>query len=350
MYEELGGEEVLTNVFKNLQEKTRGDAQIKDFWKDSDKERVAMAGKAHLMKILGGPDMYTGKNMREVHQNMKIGDKEFNIFLKHLRKAFLEGGVKEETVNKVLDVADLFRAEVVGRKSVIDRLGGKVGLHSIVQVFHENLMKDNLLGPIYGKAADPQGLVRGYSHYLAYLFGGEEPHTRGTLKNVHGKLELKDVHYDLFVDIFKETLKRFNVDEETREEAGQILEKRRNEILRRESLWKRLGGEEKMHKVCHTFEGILIKDPIVGPMHQSIDINKYHENHMDLFADLFGGYHFYSGKNLQEAHRTLKLNDDHFNLFVKLFQQALTENGISEDLVKEVKEKFEFERNEVLNR
>jgi len=94
----------------------------------------------------------------------------------------------------------------------------------------------------------------------------------------------------------------------------------------------------------------LMKDPVLGPMHKNIDVQKYHENHMDLFADLFGGYHFYSGRNLKDAHRTLKANDEDFDLFVKLFQQALKDSGVKQELLEEVREKMEFERNEVLNR
>jgi len=105
-----------------------------------------------------------------------------------------------------------------------------------------------------------------------------------------------------------------------------------------------------MEDVIHKFEKILINDPTVGPMHQNIDIKKYHENHRDLFAELFKGWHFYSGKSLNEAHRPFKLNDTHFNLFVDLFAQALKESNASEENIKDVRKAFELERNEVLNR
>ena len=238
---------------------------------------------------------------------------------------------------------------MISRKLILERLGGKDALLSIVQRFHENLRLDSVLGPMYAKA-DPQRLVKGYTDYLSYLFGGMIEHEGQPLRGIHKSMKLTDMHLGLFISIFSQTLKSFNIDTEISKEIEMIFERRRSELLQRQSLWSRLGGEQFMEKAFRRFEEKIMSNPTLEPMHFKVDMGKYHENHKDFFAQMFGGYNFYSGKSLMEAHGPLNLKDEHFDLFMKLFRESLTEMGAKEDLITEVNDMMEMKRSELLNR
>lgn len=202
---------------------------------------------------------------------------------------------------------------------------------------------------MYAKA-DPQRLIKGYTDYMTYLFGGMMEHEGQPLRSIHMSMKLTDMHLDLFISILSQTLKTSNVDADTTKEIEMLLERRRNQLLQRQSLWSRLGGEQFMEKTLRKFEEKIMKDPALKAMHQNVDMEKYHQNHKDFFAQMFGGYSFYSGKSLMEAHGPLNLKNEHFDLFLKLFRESLTEMGAKEDMITEVNDMMELKRSQVLNR
>jgi len=347
--EQLGGLDAIGSIVAKFHERILADSTLRPFFENVDIKKLNESRKHYFTSIWGGSHTYAGQSMSKAHHGLKLNDQIFNLFLKHLYLTFMAQGVKEDLAYQALEVLELTRDQVLARKSVLERLGGMENLTKMVQEFHEKLRADKVLGPIYSNA-DPKKLTQHYSHYLGHLFGGIDLNVGTPLRTIHGSSKLTDLHYNLFLQLFRQTLETQSIDSETVEEAVKILETKRNEVLQRQSLWTRLGGYENMERIIHKFEELLLSDPVVGPMHQNIDIKQYHENHRDLFAEMFNGYHCYSGKSLNEAHRPFKLKDEHFNIFVNLFVRALKESSIDEALVNEVREAFELERNEVLNR
>jgi truncated hemoglobin YjbI len=68
---------------------------------------------------------------------------------------------------------------------------------------------------------------------------------------------------------------------------------------------------------------------------------------------LLGGRIVYTGKDITTAHAAAReqgLNDTHYNLFLKHFQDALEEVGVKGDKAEKVLNLLESKRNVVLNR
>jgi truncated hemoglobin YjbI len=349
LFVELGGFEAIDKVLIRLQEKILADPTLAPYHANVDFKKLNESRRFFFASVFGGPRYYFDRDLKTAHSTLKISDQSFNVFLKYLRQAFLEIGTKEELINNALRILDLTRDDVLGKKSVFERLGGKDTLYEIVTKFHESLLQDNVLGPFYQKA-DLQRAIKNYAHYLTHLFGGFGIQDSTSLKIIHGHVKLTDVHYDLFVKIFNQTLTSFKLDKEVIDDATKLVEKRRDEVLQRQSLWTRLGGEEFFDKAVGRFIEKIISEPHLKQAHQHIDLKKYHENHKDFFAHIYGGYHFYTGKDLKEVHGPLQLKDEHFNVFINLFRETLLDLGVKEDLVKEAIELIELRRNEILNR
>jgi hemoglobin len=349
LFEELGGFEAIDKALTRLQEKILADPTLAPYHANVDFKKLNENRRLFFASVFGGPQQYAGKDLKAAHSSLKISDESFNIFLKYLRQAFLEIGTRERFVNKALRILELARDEVLGKKSVFERLGGEATLLEIVTRFHENLLQDHVLGPFYQKA-DRQRAIKGYTHYFTYLFGGFGIQDSTNLRVFHSSYKLTDVQYDLFVKIFNQTLASFKLDKEIIEEATQLIESRRDEVLERQSLWTRLGGEEVIDKVVGRFIEKIVNEPTLKQAHQHVDLKKYHENHKDFFAQIYGGYHIYAGKNLKEVHGPLQLKDEHFNIFTKLFKQTLVEFDVKEEVIAEALEVIELKRNEILNR
>ena len=61
----------------------------------------------------GGPQKYTGKDMREAHKAMNISEEEFLAVLDDAMKALDKNGVAPATKNEVLGVLYSLKGEVV---------------------------------------------------------------------------------------------------------------------------------------------------------------------------------------------------------------------------------------------
>jgi len=347
--EQLGGMEAMRRIVPKFHELLLQDETLRPFFEKSDMTRLNEGRIHYFASVWGGAHSYFGQSMSKAHGGHKITDDQFNLFLKYLYLTFMQEGVKEDLAYQAIEVLDLTRDQVLNRKTIFERLGGMEDLTKITEEFHKTLRADKVLGPFYAQAPEKQ-LVKFYTKYFAHIFGALDLNANTSLRSTHGSSKLTDSHYDLFLQLFRQTLVNRKIDDSTIEQAVRLLNTKRNEVLSRESLWSRLGGFQTMDKVVAKFEELLLKDPTLGPMHKNVDMKRYHETHRDLFAELFNGWHFYSGKSLNEAHRTFKLNDEHFNLFVDLFVRALKESSISEEMIGEVRKTFELERNEVLNR
>jgi len=82
-----------------------------------DMDHLKKHQKAFVVFALGGPDHYTGRTLRVVHQRFHgvVGDKEFDMVLAHLGAALSLLNVPANVRAAVLEKVDTTRADVLGR-------------------------------------------------------------------------------------------------------------------------------------------------------------------------------------------------------------------------------------------
>lgn len=69
--------------------------------------------------VLGGPNNYTGKSMREGHQHLiskGLNDSHFDIIVQHLGQTLGELGVPAEKIQQVANLAESVRSDVLNRQ------------------------------------------------------------------------------------------------------------------------------------------------------------------------------------------------------------------------------------------
>ena len=118
LYNQLGGEAAVNAAVDIFYRRVLSDAYVNVFFEGVDMEKQAAKQKAFLTMVFGGPNNYTGKDMREGHKHMVdkgLDDSHFEHILAHLRSTLAELGVGEAKVAEVIAIADSVRGDVLNR-------------------------------------------------------------------------------------------------------------------------------------------------------------------------------------------------------------------------------------------
>lgn len=118
LYESLGGKPAIDKAVEAFYRKMLADERVCDFFDgvDMDKQMAKQAG--FLTMVTGGPNNYTGKDMREGHKHLVaqgLNDSHVDIVLEHLGATLLDMGATNEQVNEVAALANSVRDDVLNR-------------------------------------------------------------------------------------------------------------------------------------------------------------------------------------------------------------------------------------------
>ncbi|MDX8398219.1 MAG: group 1 truncated hemoglobin [Mariprofundaceae bacterium] len=119
LYEELGGEASVNAAVDIFYRRVLGDSYIKRFFEGVDMAQQAGKQKAFLTMVFGGPNSYTGLDMREGHKHlvekMGLNETHFEHVLAHLRSTLAELGVGTDKIQEIINIADSVRADVLNK-------------------------------------------------------------------------------------------------------------------------------------------------------------------------------------------------------------------------------------------
>ncbi|HRK33906.1 MAG TPA: group 1 truncated hemoglobin [Candidatus Hydrogenedentes bacterium] len=118
LYEQLGGAAAVDAAVDVFYRKVLSDDRIAHFFDNIDMERQAAKQKAFLTFAFGGPNNYSGLDMRRGHAHLVkqgLNDVHFDAVCEHLGGTLRELGVAEALVEQVLAVAESTRTDVLGR-------------------------------------------------------------------------------------------------------------------------------------------------------------------------------------------------------------------------------------------
>lgn len=117
LYDRLGKEEGITKVVDDFVANVVADDDIKEVHKKHFKEGDVPLLKRKLIdqigEATGGPQKYTGKNMKDAHKGLEITNKDFDALVGDLAKAMDRNKVAEDDKNTILKVLETMRKDVV---------------------------------------------------------------------------------------------------------------------------------------------------------------------------------------------------------------------------------------------
>lgn len=113
LLERVGGEAAVHATCNKFYEIMVADARVNEFFKGKDIPKQADSLAKFLILAMGGPNNYTGKDMKTVHANLGIGEAEFNATCENLVTALKALEVKPEVIEEIKAVAASVKGDIV---------------------------------------------------------------------------------------------------------------------------------------------------------------------------------------------------------------------------------------------
>lgn len=118
LYEDLGGDAAVNAAVDVFYRRVLADAYVNRFFEGVDMDKQAGKQKAFLTMVFGGPNNYTGLDMRKGHKHLVekgLNDSHFDHILAHLRSTLAELGVGAPLIKQVIDLAETTRNDVLDK-------------------------------------------------------------------------------------------------------------------------------------------------------------------------------------------------------------------------------------------
>ena len=118
LYDKIGGEAAVNAAVDIFYRKVLADDRINQFFEGVDMEQQAAKQKAFLTYAFGGPNNYTGKDMREGHAHLVekgLDDSHVDAVIEDLGATLKELNVPDELIAEVAAIAESVRDDVLGR-------------------------------------------------------------------------------------------------------------------------------------------------------------------------------------------------------------------------------------------
>jgi hemoglobin len=115
LYERIGGEAAMDAAVDLFYRKVLTDDRISHFFDTVDMDRQRAKQKAFLTFAFGGPNAYSGKDMRAAHAKMKLTEEHFNAVVENLGATLTELGVPGEFISEAAAIANSVKDDVLNR-------------------------------------------------------------------------------------------------------------------------------------------------------------------------------------------------------------------------------------------
>ncbi|MGH1440379.1 MAG: group I truncated hemoglobin [Cellvibrionaceae bacterium] len=105
IYEKIGGEPAVDAAVDIFYKKVLADDRINEFFDSVDMAGQIQKQKSFLTMVFGGPNSYTGKDMREAHKHMNLTEEHFGAVAENLIGTLQELEVPQEIIDEIVGIA-----------------------------------------------------------------------------------------------------------------------------------------------------------------------------------------------------------------------------------------------------
>jgi hemoglobin len=101
-FDGLGGKPGIKKIVDTLLPIVLADPRIKDSFQDIDMKHLGMRLEEQFCMLSGGPCVYKGKDMVDIHDGLNITNAQFNALAEDLQVAMERNGVPSRIQNKLV--------------------------------------------------------------------------------------------------------------------------------------------------------------------------------------------------------------------------------------------------------
>jgi hemoglobin len=116
LYERLGGYDAIAAVSGDLIARLMDDPQLGRFWQHRGTDGLRREKQLlidFLCSSAAGPLYYTGRDMKTVHEGMRISGPDWALFISHLRQTLKKFAVPVAETEEVLAFVESTRGDIV---------------------------------------------------------------------------------------------------------------------------------------------------------------------------------------------------------------------------------------------
>lgn len=118
LYQRIGGDAAVNAAVDLFYRKVLADKRINGFFEGVDMNQQAAKQKAFLTLALGGPNNYTGEDMRKGHAHLVargLNDSHFDAVMENLAATLQELNVPDNLIAEAAAIAESTRNDVLGK-------------------------------------------------------------------------------------------------------------------------------------------------------------------------------------------------------------------------------------------
>lgn len=118
LYDRIGGDAAVNAAVDVFYRKVLADDRINSFFEGVDMDNQAAKQKAFLTMAFGGPNNYTGEDMRKGHAHLVargLNDSHFDAVMENIGATLKELGVPDDLIGEAAAIAESTRNDVLGR-------------------------------------------------------------------------------------------------------------------------------------------------------------------------------------------------------------------------------------------
>jgi len=389
LFKNLGGLEGLQKFLDRVYDLIAVDARMKKFFQGRNLVAIKDAQRVFITELIGGPKVYKGRDLVEVHKTLGVDDYLFDCFLMNCEKALAGLGIEDQTIDEVLVVLEPVRAPVIGRergisggsglgaskgkivngKTILERMGGEMNLEAIIETAYNGFVMDPRIKFFFGdkpsaKIAEIKrkmgsavmttigGPAGGYDvsklrafHYdmnvTSYSFDA-------AIENFTTACELMEVEKAVLVD-FLDALNKFRTDVTAGCTVRLELAMKKTETAGTDNLFRVLGHKEGLMKLIREVYKYVVADPRINFFFSGSKLDALMLAQGLYIAEIFGSNEAYEGRELEKVHSMINVSDFHFDCFLESFAKALKDVGGDASTVDECTVLLESQRQGVVN-
>jgi hemoglobin len=113
LYTKLGGESALKAVVDQFVANVAADSRINKFFATTDLDHLKAQIVNQIGQATGGPQKYTGRDMKTTHAGMGIAEADFNALVEDLVKALDQFKVGETEKSQLLAILGPMKSDIV---------------------------------------------------------------------------------------------------------------------------------------------------------------------------------------------------------------------------------------------
>ena len=248
LFEKIGGEAAVDAAVDIFYRKVLADDRVNQFFETVDMEKQAAKQKAFLTMAFGGPNNYTGEDMRKGHAHLVekgLNASHFDAIMENLGATLTELNVPADLIGEAAAIAESTRADVLAgytdeekaamnsEKTLYEKIGGEAAVDAAVDIFYRKVLADDRISQFF-EGVDMEKQAAKQKAFLTMAFGGPHNYTGEDMRKGHAHLVergLNDSHFDAVMENLGATLTELNVPGDLIAEAAAIAESTRNDVL-----------------------------------------------------------------------------------------------------------------------